>query len=94
VRRWSLPLLLAAILVFTLSAGATLLAMELASRALAAAAVVGMLTSMVLFVLSIWRPRRGVDWDRIRTEQRLWESGPLGRSWLRVRQRLSNLWKL
>lgn len=32
--------------------------------------------------------RKGVDWERIRCEQRLWESGPLGRAWLRERQRL------
>lgn len=31
---------------------------------------------------------RRVDWDRIATEQRLWESGPLGRAWLKVRQRI------
>jgi hypothetical protein len=28
-----------------------------------------------------------IDWDRIMTEQRLWESGSLGRAWLRIRQR-------
>ena len=92
--RWSLPLLLAALLVFLLSAGATLLALEMGSRALMVGAALGMLASMALFLLSIWRPRRRVDWERIEAEQRLWESGPLGRSWLRVRQRLSNLWKL
>lgn len=37
----------------------------------------------------VWRfHSRRVDWDRIMTEQRLWESGPLGRAWLRARQRI------
>jgi hypothetical protein len=35
-------------------------------------------------LMSTW-----VDWRRIQAEQRLWESGPLGREWLRVRQRLA-----
>lgn len=92
--RWSLKLLMAALVVFLLSAGLTMVALDRRSNWLAWVAVAGMAASMLLFLLSLWRPRRRVDWDRIRAEQRLWESGPLGRSWLRIRQRLSNLWKL
>lgn len=92
--RWSLPLLFAAIATFLLGAMLTLVALERGSQLLAALAVVVMIGSMILFILSIWGPRRRVDWDRIEAEQRLWESGPLGRSWLRVRRRLSDLWKI
>lgn len=92
--RWSLPLLLAALLAFVVGASLSLLALDRASQLLAGLAIIAMTASMVLFVLSIWRPRRKVDWDRIETEQRLWESGPLGRSWLRVRRRLYDLWKI
>jgi C4-dicarboxylate-specific signal transduction histidine kinase len=77
-----------------LGAALSLLAIDRGSQLLAALAIVAMTAAMVLFVLSIWRPRRKVDWDRIETEQRLWESGPLGRSWLRVRRRLYDLWKI
>ena len=36
-----------------------------------------------------WRlTRAAVDWDRIEAEQRLWESGPLGKAWLRLRTRV------
>jgi hypothetical protein len=92
--RWSLPLLLGAIAAFLLGAVLVLLALERQAVILAAAAILSMLASMVLFVLSIWVPRARVDWDRIRAEQRLWESGPLGRSWLRTRRRLYQLWKI
>lgn len=92
--RWSLPLLFAAIAAFLLGALLTLLALARESQLIAAVAVVAMAASMVLFLLSIWGRRGKVDWERIETEQRLWESGPLGRSWLRVRQRLHDLWKI
>lgn len=92
--RRNLPLLVGALLVSIGSAGITLMALERGSIALVIVAAVGMAVSACLFVLSIWLPRRRVDWDRIEAEQRLWESGPLGRSWLRVRRRLSNLWKV
>lgn len=92
--RWSLPLLLAAIGAFLFGAALTLLALERGSRVLAGVAIVAMVISAALFVYSIWGGRRKVDWARIEAEQRLWESGPLGRSWLRVRRRLYSLWKI
>lgn len=92
--RWSLPLLLAALVAFFVGGALSLIALEQASRVIAAIAILTMLLSMVLFLLSIWGPRRKVDWDRIEVEQRLWESGPIGRSWLRVRRRLYDLWKI
>jgi hypothetical protein len=92
--RWNLGLLYAAITLFLVSIVGTVRALEIGSRWLAALAALGMLLSAIAFVLSIWLPRRRVDWERIEAEQRLWESGPLGRSWLRVRRRLDDLWKL
>lgn len=92
--RWSLPLLFGSIAAFLVGALLTLLALDRASQLLAVVAILSMSISMILFVLAIWRPRRKVDWDRIEAEQRLWESGPLGRSWLRVRRRLYDLWKI
>lgn len=38
--------------------------------------------------LAAWRVHTRVDFDRVATEQRLWESGPLGRTWLRIRKGL------
>jgi hypothetical protein len=38
-----------------------------------------------------YRSRRGVvRWERILAEQRLWESGPLGRHWLARRRKASD----
>ncbi len=92
--RWNLALLYTAITLFLLATVGTVRALEIGSRWLAVAAAVGMLLSAAAFVLSIWLPRRKVDWEKIETEQRLWESGPLGRRWLKVRRRLDNLWRL
>lgn len=92
--RWNLGILYAAIALFLLSITGTVRALEIGSRGLAIASAAGMLLSAICFILSIWLPRRRVDWRKIETEQRLWESGPLGRSWLKVRRRLDNLWKL
>src|SRR5690606_12146222 len=95
IMRWSPALLYVAVLVFLGSAVAILLSLERQSQLLALVGAFGNLLAGVLFVLSIWLPRRKVDWNRIETEQRLWESGPLGRSWLRLRRRLyNNRWKL
>ena len=38
--------------------------------------------------LAAWRLHTRVDFDRVAAEQRLWESGPLGRTWLRIRKGL------
>lgn len=92
--KWQPWILYLALLVFLLSALAVLGSLEVQSRAMAILGAIGMGVAGMLFLASVFvRPRR-VDWYRIHAEQRLWESGPLGRSWLRVRQRLSKLWKL
>ncbi len=86
-------LLYLALILFLLSCLAVLYALEQKIRWPAYLALGGMAIAAVLFLLSAL-PSRRVDWNRIRAEQRLWESGPLGRAWLRIRQRLSKLWKL
>jgi hypothetical protein len=92
--RWRPWLLYLALVVLLLSSLAVLRALEGPSLTLAIVGAFGMAVAASLFIASMFvRPRR-VDWNRIETEQRLWESGPLGRSWLRVRRRLSRLWKL
>lgn len=83
-----------ALLVFLASAAFILMSLENGSRSLAFLGGVGNLIAAILFVLSVWLPRKKVDWERIEAEQRLWESGPLGRRWLRVRRRISNRWRL
>lgn len=91
--RWRPRILYLALVIFILSSLAVLYALEQGIKWPAYLAIGGMFVAAVLFILSLI-PSRRVDWDRIHTEQRLWESGPLGRSWLRIRQRLSKLWKL
>jgi protein-S-isoprenylcysteine O-methyltransferase Ste14 len=91
--RWSPSFVYVALVIFLASAVAILMSLESGSQWLALVGAVGNIIAGVLFVLSIWLPRKKVDWDRIEAEQRLWESGPLGRKWLRVRKRIYNLWK-
>lgn len=92
--RWSPAFLYLALIVFLASAGAILISLENGSQILAVGGAFGNVLAGVLFVLAIWFPRRRIDWDRIETEQRLWESGPLGRRWLRIRRGLYKRWKL
>ena len=84
----------AALLAFLGGAIAFMLALERGSRLLLLIAIALVFVAMVLFLLAMWWPASHVDWERLETEQRLWESGPLGQAWLRVRQRLSKLWKI
>lgn len=92
--RWRPLFLYLALIVFLASSVAILMSLENGSQVLAFGGAFGNLVAGILFVLSIWLPRRKVDWRRIEAEQQLWESGPLGRNWLRVRRRISNRWKL
>ena len=92
--RWSSFLLYIAFVVFLGSSLAILMSLERESQWLALAGAFGNLIAAILFLLSVWLPRRKIDWNRIQAEQRLWESGPLGRRWLRVRRRLYKRWKL
>lgn len=92
--RWRSIFLYVAILVFVGSSVAIMMSLEDGSRILALGGAIGNVIAAILFALAIWLPRRRIDWDRIQAEQRLWESGPLGRKWLRVRRRMYRRWKL
>ncbi len=92
--RWRPVYMYVAFIVFLASAAFILMSLENGSRTLAFLGGIGNLIAGILFVLSVWFPRKKIDWDRIEAEQRLWESGPLGRRWLRVRRRISSRWRL
>jgi hypothetical protein len=49
----------------------------------------GITGAALMFGLAALRMHTQVDWERVEAEQRLWESGALGRAWLRVRKRLA-----
>ncbi len=80
--------LYAATAVLVVSSSALLYALRHGWRWLAIGGFIGMAVAAALFLLSLFSPRRKVDWERVRAEQRLWESGPIGRAWLRIRQKL------
>ena len=92
--RWRAIYLYIAFMIFLASAAAILLSLERGSRRLAIAGAIGNVVAGVLFMISLLIPHRTIDWERIETEQRLWESGPLGRRWLGVRRRISDRWRL
>ncbi len=91
--RSNLVLLITAATVFLISNFMILKSLENGSRGLAIAGGVGNAIAAVLFVACIWVQHRRVDWARIEREQRLWESGPLGRRWLRIRRRAVDRWR-
>jgi protein-S-isoprenylcysteine O-methyltransferase Ste14 len=91
--RWNPTLLGIALGIFLVASLATWYSLERGSLAFAIVGGVGNIAAAVLFALCIWLPRRKPDWDRIQAEQRLWESGPLGRRWLRMRSRIYDRWK-
>jgi len=93
-RRFSLSIFSAAVVVFLVSAAGVLMALDQAAPWIARLSFLGMAAAAALFAASAWYSGRSVNWKRVRDEQRLWESGPLGRSWLRMRSRLSDVWKL
>lgn len=45
-----------------------------------------LLLALVAFCIAAWRAHTRLDWRRIEVEQRLWESGPVGRLWLKFRK--------
>ena len=83
-----------ALFVFLASSLGVLLSLQEESALLARLSLGGMAVASVLFLMAAILPSRHVDWKRIEAEQRLWESGRLGRTWLRIRQRISNVWKI
>ncbi len=76
------------VLSFLAGTGAILAALAVGSDwmiAVGTSVIVASLLCLAWAALSIWR---NVDWDRIEAEQTLWESGPLGRAWLKLRRLL------
>jgi hypothetical protein len=53
-----------------------------------AVGIVILFAAVACLGIGAWRMRNRPDWSRIQAEQRLWESGPLGRLWLRIRRAL------
>lgn len=74
---------------FVAGAVIVLLAIMRATDSLVAIGVAGMLGALVCLGIGGWRVHTRVDWRRVEAEQRLWESGPLGRTWLKIRRVLS-----
>jgi len=89
-----LGILFLAFTLFLVSIALVVVSLERGSKPLAVAAAIGNLVAALLFAYSMIAARRGIDWKRIQAEQRLWESGPLGRKWLRVRRRIYDRWRL
>lgn len=81
-------LLLAGLLLFL---AGTVVALALPGREstpLLALTMTCLVGAVICFAAVAYRLIFRVDWDRIQAEQRLWESGPLGRLWLRLRSSL------
>lgn len=68
---------------FLLAASPDILMARLVMVALASLLIAGVVGWAVWQILS-----RRVDWGRVQVEQRLWESGPLGKIWLWIRKPL------
>ncbi len=71
-------------------AGAAIIMQSLGERAAAPLLVglAGIVASVLCFALGAWAMHKRVDWRRVQAEQRLWESGILGRAWSRIRRTL------
>lgn len=71
-------------------AGAALISLPVRGgpRWLTGAGLAGIVAAVIVLALTAWRLNTRPDWDRIAAEQRLWQSGALGRGWLGLRQTL------
>ena len=81
-------LLVSGAVLFVAGAATVLVALEQTSDSLVSLGVVGIVAGVVCLGIGGWRIHSRVDWRRIEAEQQLWESGPLGRTWLRIRRAL------
>lgn len=73
---------------FLIGGVAAWLAITRRSGSLATAGAAALLLAGGCLAVGAWRAAHGIDWNRVSAEQRLWESGPLGRAWLRIRRKL------
>ncbi|MGK7311535.1 MAG: hypothetical protein ACN0LA_04790 [Candidatus Longimicrobiales bacterium M2_2A_002] len=81
-------LLVSGAVLFAAGAAIMLVALTRSGENLVAIGLVGLVGAVVCLAIGSWRMHAQVDWERIESEQRLWESGPLGRTWLRIRKAL------
>jgi hypothetical protein len=82
-------LLVGGAVLFVAGAAIVLVAVGRASDTLVVLGLSGLVGAVVCLGIAAARMRARVDWDRIDAEQRLWESGPLGRAWLKIRKALA-----
>ena len=73
---------------FLAGTGAILLALAGGPDSMFAIGVSALFVALLCLALAAWSIWRDVQWDRIEAEQALWESGPLGRAWLKLRKLL------
>ena len=83
-------LFVAGLALFVAGTAVVVMGIAWSSDGLALVGVAGLAGAAVTFAVGAWRLRSRADWQRIEAEQRLWESGPLGRAWLRIRQLLGS----
>lgn len=81
-------LFIGGVVLFVAGAAVILMSTTQGRGSLVAVGLVGIAGSVLCFGIGAWRTHRRVDWRRVEAEQRLWESGVLGRAWLRIRQAL------
>lgn len=86
--RWIDWLFIGGVVLFVAGAAVILKSSSLGGDNLVAVGLVGIAGSVLCFGIGAWRIHRRVDWQRVEAEQRLWESGVLGRAWLKIRQSL------
>jgi hypothetical protein len=51
--------------------------------------LVAIIAGSLCLGIGAWRVYTRVDWKRVEAEQRLWESGSVGRVWLQIRKTLT-----
>ncbi|MGD8279250.1 MAG: hypothetical protein PVH00_14530 [Gemmatimonadota bacterium] len=82
-------LMLAGVVFFGIGATLLLTSIRAGSNAGFVAGLASIVVAVALFAIAAFRIWTRVDWQRVDAEQRLWQSGPLGRRWLRLRKLLS-----
>lgn len=80
--------LLAGLALFLAGAALIMASVSGGPRWLMWAGLAGIVAAVLVLGLTAWRLTTRPDWDRITAEQRLWESGALGRAWLKLRKTL------
>jgi len=79
-------LLLSGLVFFVIGATLLVRAIDSGSDSAFATGVGSIIVAVALLAVAAFRIWTRVDWQRVDAEQRLWESGPLGRRWLKLRK--------